>query len=174
MCCSSFAGRFPCLKATFTLYRHFGFFLLQTYIPSTLIIILSWVSFWVNIDATPARIALGKSTFVLNQILKVSNAICNMLLCSWNVVLRSTYFALTNHINTFVQVSLRYWRWQLIFLDPKTPCLKFRTRRLSTSGWVWECCLFSLLSWNMPLLTPYPERIQQRIYLRNRKKYMTR
>ncbi|KAK2159282.1 hypothetical protein LSH36_155g04086 [Paralvinella palmiformis] len=55
-------GSFPCLKATFTLHRHFGFFLLQTYIPSTLIIILSWVSFWINIDAVPARIALGVTT----------------------------------------------------------------------------------------------------------------
>ncbi|KAK2159280.1 hypothetical protein LSH36_155g03008 [Paralvinella palmiformis] len=51
-------GRFPCLKATFMLNRHFGFFLLQTYIPSALIIILSWVSFWINMDAVAARISL--------------------------------------------------------------------------------------------------------------------
>ena len=30
--------------------------------PSILIVILSWVSFWLNIDATPARVSLGLLT----------------------------------------------------------------------------------------------------------------
>ena len=48
-------GDFPCLKAKFSFRRQYGFYLLQTYIPSVLIVILSWVSFWINIDAVPAR-----------------------------------------------------------------------------------------------------------------------
>ena len=55
-------GSFPCLKATFHLHRQFGFYLLQTYIPTILIVILSWVSFWLHIDAVPARISLGVTT----------------------------------------------------------------------------------------------------------------
>ncbi|KAK2177848.1 hypothetical protein NP493_576g02004 [Ridgeia piscesae] len=42
--------------------RLYGFFILQTYVPSILIVILSWVSFWVNMDAVPARISLGVTT----------------------------------------------------------------------------------------------------------------
>ena len=53
---------FECLRATVVLHREFGFFLLQTYIPSVLIVILSWVSFWINADAVPARISLGVTT----------------------------------------------------------------------------------------------------------------
>ena len=32
------------------------------YIPSILIVILSWVSFWINVDAIPARVSLGLLT----------------------------------------------------------------------------------------------------------------
>jgi hypothetical protein len=33
--------------------------MIQTYIPSVLIVMLSWLSFWLNVDAVPARISLG-------------------------------------------------------------------------------------------------------------------
>jgi len=36
--------------------------MIQTYVPSTLIVILSWVAFWINMDAAPARTALGITT----------------------------------------------------------------------------------------------------------------
>ena len=36
--------------------------LIQVYIPSILIVILSWVSFWINVDAIPARVSLGLLT----------------------------------------------------------------------------------------------------------------
>lgn len=39
--------------------RHIGFYMIQIYIPSILIVLLSWVSFWLNVDAVPARISLG-------------------------------------------------------------------------------------------------------------------
>ena len=44
------------------LQRAIGFFLIQVYIPSILIVILSWVSFWINLDAIPARVSLGLLT----------------------------------------------------------------------------------------------------------------
>ncbi|MEQ2248517.1 Gamma-aminobutyric acid receptor subunit gamma-2 [Ilyodon furcidens] len=39
-----------------------GYFTIQTYIPCTLIVVLSWVSFWINKDAVPARTSLGITT----------------------------------------------------------------------------------------------------------------
>ena len=42
--------------------REIGYYVIQIYVPSFLLVILSWVSFWISIDATPARIALGITT----------------------------------------------------------------------------------------------------------------
>ncbi|MEQ2208958.1 hypothetical protein XENOCAPTIV_020597 [Xenoophorus captivus] len=36
------------LYINFTLRRHIFFFLLQTYFPATLMVMLSWVSFWID------------------------------------------------------------------------------------------------------------------------------
>lgn len=43
----------------FDLSRRMGYFTIQTYIPCILTVVLSWVSFWIKKDATPARTALG-------------------------------------------------------------------------------------------------------------------
>ncbi|XP_013386521.1 glycine receptor subunit alpha-2-like [Lingula anatina] len=56
------AGAFPCLQIDFLLKRDIGFYMIQVYIPSILIVILSWVSFWIDIDAVPARVPLGLLT----------------------------------------------------------------------------------------------------------------
>lgn len=48
------------LTVFFDLSRRMGYFTIQTYIPCTLIVVLSWVSFWINKDAVPARTSLGK------------------------------------------------------------------------------------------------------------------
>lgn len=53
------SGAYPRLSLSFRLKRNIGYFILQTYMPSTLITILSWVSFWINYDASAARVALG-------------------------------------------------------------------------------------------------------------------
>lgn len=62
--CFSFCwtGKFTCIEVKFHLERQMGYYLIQMYIPSLLIVILSWVSFWINMDAAPARVALGITT----------------------------------------------------------------------------------------------------------------
>uniref|UniRef100_F1LDE6 Gamma-aminobutyric acid receptor subunit gamma-2 n=1 Tax=Ascaris suum TaxID=6253 RepID=F1LDE6_ASCSU len=47
------------LKVYFKLQRQQGFYILQIYTPCTLIVVMSWVSFWINKEASPARVALG-------------------------------------------------------------------------------------------------------------------
>ncbi len=51
-------------RLTMKLYfvRSLGYYIIQIYIPSTLIVVLSWVSFWLDISAAPARITLGMTT----------------------------------------------------------------------------------------------------------------
>ena len=53
------AGSFSCVENTFVLQRDVGYYIIQVYVPSVLIVILSWVSFWLDCGAIPARITLG-------------------------------------------------------------------------------------------------------------------
>ncbi|KAF7696622.1 hypothetical protein HF521_005040 [Silurus meridionalis] len=59
---STFSGDYVVLTVFFDLSRRMGYFTIQTYIPCTLIVVLSWVSFWINKDAVPARTSLGITT----------------------------------------------------------------------------------------------------------------
>ncbi|CAN8012718.1 unnamed protein product, partial [Ixodes pacificus] len=54
-------GTYQRLSLSFELKRNIGYFIFQTYLPSILIVMLSWVSFWINHEATSARVALGTS-----------------------------------------------------------------------------------------------------------------
>ena len=57
-----FVGNFPCLAVSFTLRRHLGFYFIQDFIPTALIVMLSWVGFWINENSVPARVSLGITT----------------------------------------------------------------------------------------------------------------
>uniref|UniRef100_A0A8C2AUS7 Gamma-aminobutyric acid receptor subunit gamma-3 n=1 Tax=Cyprinus carpio TaxID=7962 RepID=A0A8C2AUS7_CYPCA len=56
------AGDYVVMSVYFDLSRRMGYFTIQTYIPCILTVVLSWVSFWIKKDATPARTALGITT----------------------------------------------------------------------------------------------------------------
>lgn len=55
-------GVYSCIKVDFTLDRNFSFYLTQMYIPCVMLVIVSWVSFWLDENAVPARTALGITT----------------------------------------------------------------------------------------------------------------
>ena len=61
---SNVSGSFACLEAIMHIKRQFSYYLLQVYVPSVLVVMLSWVSFWIDIDAVPARISLGLLTIL--------------------------------------------------------------------------------------------------------------
>uniref|UniRef100_A0A914CP80 Uncharacterized protein n=1 Tax=Acrobeloides nanus TaxID=290746 RepID=A0A914CP80_9BILA len=46
------------------LKRNIGFYLINIIIPAMLIVTISWVSFWLNVGSTPARVALGVTTML--------------------------------------------------------------------------------------------------------------
>ncbi|CAM1293107.1 GLRA3 (predicted) [Pycnogonum litorale] len=62
--CANDIGYFSCLNATFVLRRQNGFHLIQTYLPTFLIVTISWVSFWLDVNAIPARVTLGVTTLL--------------------------------------------------------------------------------------------------------------
>ena len=55
-------GNYSRLACEIQFVRSMGYYLIQIYIPSSLIVIISWVSFWLNRGATPARVGLGVTT----------------------------------------------------------------------------------------------------------------
>ena len=57
-----FSGDFSVLQVSFNLQRHTGYFLIQVYVPCILIVVLSWVSFWIHREATSDRVGLGITT----------------------------------------------------------------------------------------------------------------
>uniref|UniRef100_A0A3P8SJD9 GABA(C) receptor n=1 Tax=Amphiprion percula TaxID=161767 RepID=A0A3P8SJD9_AMPPE len=58
----SSTGWYNRLFINFILRRHIFFFMLQTYFPTMLMVVLSWVSFWIDRRAVPARVSLGITT----------------------------------------------------------------------------------------------------------------
>ena len=55
-------GNYSRLSCEIQFVRSMGYYLIQIYIPSSLIVVISWVSFWLNRGATPARVTLGVTT----------------------------------------------------------------------------------------------------------------
>uniref|UniRef100_A0A4W5M5Z0 Gamma-aminobutyric acid receptor subunit pi n=1 Tax=Hucho hucho TaxID=62062 RepID=A0A4W5M5Z0_9TELE len=55
-------GHYPKLIFHFELKRSILYFILETYVPSSLLVVLSWVSFWISQSSVPARICIGVTT----------------------------------------------------------------------------------------------------------------
>ena len=50
---------FACLELRITLQRMIEFYITSTYLPSTLLVLISFLSFWVDAQSAPARIGLS-------------------------------------------------------------------------------------------------------------------
>ncbi|KAI1286117.1 Gamma-aminobutyric acid receptor subunit alpha-4 [Halotydeus destructor] len=55
-------GPYSRLVVSFHLERLMGSFIIEVYAPCIMLVVLSWVSFWINREATADRIALGITT----------------------------------------------------------------------------------------------------------------
>jgi anionic glutamate receptor len=47
-----------------TFKREFSYYLLTIYVPCCMLVIVSWVSFWLDPNAVPARVSLGVTTLL--------------------------------------------------------------------------------------------------------------
>lgn len=71
----SLTGNYSRLACEIQFVRSMGYYLIQIYIPSGLIVIISWVSFWLNRNATPARVSLGVTTVLtMTTLMSSTNA----------------------------------------------------------------------------------------------------
>lgn len=72
---SVISGNYSRLACEIQFVRSMGYYLIQIYIPSGLIVIISWVSFWLNRNATPARVSLGVTTVLtMTTLMSSTNA----------------------------------------------------------------------------------------------------
>ncbi|XP_065212052.1 pH-sensitive chloride channel 2-like isoform X2 [Planococcus citri] len=59
-----FAGNYSSLTVYFKLEREAGHYLMDYYVPSILLVVVSWVTFWLDPNAVPGRTTLGTSTML--------------------------------------------------------------------------------------------------------------
>ena len=59
-----FSGEYSCLTVDLTFKREFSYYLLTIYVPCCMLVIVSWVSFWLDPNAVPARVSLGVTTLL--------------------------------------------------------------------------------------------------------------
>ncbi|XP_064474648.1 glycine receptor subunit alpha-2-like isoform X2 [Ornithodoros turicata] len=57
-------GTFECLFGRVVLRRRLGFFLINKYVPSVLIVAMSFVTFWIPAEAIPARVTLSVTSLL--------------------------------------------------------------------------------------------------------------
>ncbi|XP_017279656.1 gamma-aminobutyric acid receptor subunit alpha-6a [Kryptolebias marmoratus] len=65
-------GHYSVQVVHFHLQRKLGYYLIQTYIPLIMIVILSQVSFWINKESVPARTVAGITTVLTMTTLSIS------------------------------------------------------------------------------------------------------
>lgn len=79
-------GNFTCLAVVFNLRRRLGYHLFHTYIPSALIVVMSWISFWIKPEAIPARVTLGVTSLLTLGKTRILLFFSQMLKNSWNSI----------------------------------------------------------------------------------------
>ncbi|KAJ8402323.1 hypothetical protein AAFF_G00371880 [Aldrovandia affinis] len=69
---SSSTGEYIVMTTHFHLKRKIGYFVIQTYLPCIMTVILSQVSFWLNRESVPARTVFGVTTVLTMTTLSIS------------------------------------------------------------------------------------------------------
>ncbi|XP_017039332.1 pH-sensitive chloride channel 2 [Drosophila ficusphila] len=60
----SLEGNYSVISFTVLLTREVGYYVIDYFLPSIMIVTISWVSFWLQADQTPARTTLGCTTLL--------------------------------------------------------------------------------------------------------------
>ena len=72
-----FEGAFSCVSMTVRFHRRINYYIMGLFVPSILIVLLSWVAFWIDKASTPGRVSLSLLT-----ILTMTNQVC--VIYSWH------------------------------------------------------------------------------------------
>ena len=68
-------GNYSRLIVEFFFERSLGYYIIQVYVPSALIVLLSEISFWISRESSPARVSLGITTVLtMTTLISSTNA----------------------------------------------------------------------------------------------------
>ena len=86
-----------------TFKREFSYYLLTIYVPCCMLVIVSWVSFWLDPNAVPARVSLGVTTLLTmsTQTASINNSLPPV--------------AYTKAIDVWTGVSFFLWQFWILF-----------------------------------------------------------
>ena len=105
-------GTYSVLQVVIALQRHTGYFLIQIYLPCTLLVVLSWVGFWLNREATSDRVGLGKHNpwgKIFSEALFLIIFLCTYIFTSYSknfwiyVFILNLYFSTLSDIQVLIK-----------------------------------------------------------------------
>ncbi|XP_071951888.1 gamma-aminobutyric acid receptor subunit beta-3-like isoform X2 [Antedon mediterranea] len=106
-------GDYSRLSIAFQMRRNIGSHALQTFLPCTLIVILSWVAFWINHEATAARVALGITTVLTMTTISVRQTLPRISYIKAIDIYLVTCFAFVfAALLEYALVNFSYWSLQ--------------------------------------------------------------
>lgn len=96
------------MYANFTFVRRFSGTIFNVYVPSTLVVFLSWISLWLDVEAVPARVTLGV-TSLLTLATQVANAHVGLPPISYMTAMDIWLFVcLITVFSSLIEFSLAY------------------------------------------------------------------
>uniref|UniRef100_A0AAA9SWA3 Gamma-aminobutyric acid type A receptor subunit alpha3 n=1 Tax=Bos taurus TaxID=9913 RepID=A0AAA9SWA3_BOVIN len=132
----SSTGEYVVMTTHFHLKRKIGYFVIQTYLPCIMTVILSQVSFWLNRESVPARTVFGVTTVLTMTTLSISarNSLPKVAYATamdWFIAVCYAFvFSALIEFATVNYFTKRSWAWEgkkvPEALEMKVvPCLKY-------------------------------------------------
>ena len=123
------AGEYSCLKVELIFKREFSYYLITIYVPCCMLVIVSWVSFWLDQHAIPARVSLGVTTLLAmstqtsgisaqlppvsyTKAIDVWTGACQVTQeLSWNYTCK-IYLFIEDHFKPFLKDTMISWNFE--------------------------------------------------------------
>lgn len=146
-------GNYSALSFSVLLTREVGYYIIDYFVPSMLIVMISWVSFWLQADQTPARTMLGCTTLLTfitlslsqeNNLSKVSYVTMSevwFLVCTFFIFGSLMEFAFVNTIwrrNNNLELKKRTTKY--IVRSTFVPKIKRNSRSFNRSASTVSAC----------------------------------
>lgn len=121
-------GEYTVMTAHFHLKRKIGYFVIQTYLPCIMTVILSQVSFWLNRESVPARTVFGEFNLKLTCKLQID-------LGFWNISDFGRYFRDLTYDTIIQFYSYSFAAFHLAWKKKKKKLVAYLCRICRTHCW---------------------------------------
>uniref|UniRef100_A0A183H8X4 Neur_chan_memb domain-containing protein n=1 Tax=Onchocerca flexuosa TaxID=387005 RepID=A0A183H8X4_9BILA len=121
-------GNYSRLSTYFTFKRNIGFYLIQIYFPSSLVVVISWISFWLNRDATQARVAIGVTTVLtMTTLMTSTNATLPKVsyIKSLDIFLGTCYFIVFASLLEYATIGYLIERYRSSLINDKATAMNY-------------------------------------------------